>query len=136
MTTRKWETYVGIPFKDFGRGCDGVDCWGLVRLVLKNECNIEVPSYGEISASDLVKVTETISGESSFDPWHPVEPHEVKAFDVALMRGRPMHVGIMVSNEHLLHVEEKICTVLLPITHPSIERRIIGFRRHHDLASP
>lgn len=131
---RKWEAYVGLPFKDFGRDFNGVDCWGLVRLVLKSECNIDVPSYGDISAHDLIRVTSTIRGESSSEPWYPVEPHEVKAFDVALMQGRPMHVGIMVSSEQLMHVEEKICTVLLPLTHPAISHRILGFRRHRDLA--
>jgi len=131
MSTRQWESYVGIPFKDFGRDMKGCDCWGLVRLVLKRECNIDVPSYGEISARDLARVTDTIGEQSSTDPWSMVE--QPRPFDVALMRGRPLHVGIMVSDKQLLHVEEKICTVLLPITHPSIDRRIIGFRRHRDL---
>jgi len=130
----RWaERYVGLPFKDFGRGFSGVDCWGLVRLVLKNECNVEVPSYGEISARDLVRVTSTIASESNCDPWRPVDHGELQPFDVALMRGKPLHVGIMASATQVLHVEERICAVLLPLTHASISRRIVGFRRHREL---
>jgi cell wall-associated NlpC family hydrolase len=126
--------YVGLPFVDFGRDFSGVDCWGLVRLVLKTEANIDVPSYGEISAHDLAMVTKTIAGESSHDPWLPVERGELKAFDVALMRGRPLHVGVMVNAQQVLHVEERISTVLLPLMHPSIINRVLGFRRHRHAA--
>src|SRR5262249_47803278 len=129
----RWaEQYIGLPFKDFGRDFNGVDCWGLVRLVLKRECDIEVPSYGEISARDLI-VSKTIKQESSSEPWSEVRRNDVQAFDVALLRGRPMHVGIMISPELLLHVEEKTNAVLLPLTHFSVAGRLIGFRRHRDL---
>lgn len=124
--------YVGLPFVDFGRDFTGVDCWGLVRLVLMEEAHIDVPTYGEISAHDLIKVTQTISSESSIDPWRPVQRNELQAFDLALMRGRPMHVGIMADAKHLLHVEEKICAVFLPLTHPSVSGRLLRFIRHRD----
>src|SRR5262245_29956264 len=130
----KWaEKYVGLPFKDFGRDFGGVDCWGLVRLVLARECRIDVPSYGEISASDLIKVTSTIRADANSEPWRAVERDELQAFDVALMRGRPMHVGIMASPDRVLHVEERTAAVLLPVKHPSIATRIVGFRRHRNL---
>lgn len=134
MMIRWPEKYVGLPFVDHGRDYKGVDCWGLVRLVLAKECGIEVPSYGEISARDLAKVTDTIDHQSNIEPWRPVERKSVQAFDVALMRGRPLHVGIMASPTDVMHVEQKIATVLLPLTHPAIARRLIGFRRHRDLA--
>jgi cell wall-associated NlpC family hydrolase len=127
------EKYVGLPFKDFGRDFKGVDCWGLVRLVLWHECAISVPSYGEISARDLIRVTSTIASESDADPWCSIERHEAKPFDVVLMRGRPMHVGILAPGNRVLHVEERISAVLLPLKHPSIYTRIVGFRRHREL---
>ena len=131
---RPWtERYVGLPFTDFGRDFNGVDCWGLVRLVLWKEAGVEVPTYGEISAHDLIRVTQTIEMESSIEPWHPVERDELKPFDVALMRGRPLHVGVMATPTQMLHVEERISVVLLPLKHPSIDRRLLGFRRHREL---
>ena len=35
--------YVGIPFKSGGRTSDGCDCYGLVRMVLKNEYSLILP---------------------------------------------------------------------------------------------
>jgi cell wall-associated NlpC family hydrolase len=130
----RWmEKYVGLPFKDFGRDFRGVDCWGLVRLVLARECGIIVPSYGEISATDLIRVTSTIKTNANIEPWREVKRNELQAYDVALMRGRPMHVGIMTTAKLMLHVEKMTATVLLPLTHPSIAGRLLGFRRHCQL---
>ena len=53
--------YVGIPFVDGGRGIDGLDCWGLFLLVYLEQFGIELPSYGEISAMDLL----TVEGRST-----------------------------------------------------------------------
>src|SRR5262245_60853565 len=81
------QKYVGLPFKDFGRDFGGVDCWGLVRLVLARECGVAVPTYGEISARDLIRVTSTIAHDADADPWLPVARQDVRPFDVVLMRG-------------------------------------------------
>lgn len=132
MSLRWAEKYVGLRFVDHGRTMAGVDCWGLVRLIMKDQCNIELPSYGEISATELIAVTKTIAQESNREPWQEVKTP--KAFDVVLMRGRPLHVGIMVSDKHVIHVEETTSSVLLPLTHNAIKHRLCGFRRHRELA--
>lgn len=133
----RWaERYVGLPFADGGRDIDGLDCWGLVRLVLKEQKSIDVPSYGEISAADLMKVARTIGRECLADPWKTVSvPH---AFDVVVMSsprvaGRSVsHCGIMVDERRFLHVEQHTHSVLVPITHPTVRNRIRGYYRHRD----
>ena len=127
--------YVGLPFKDHGRDFAGVDCWGLVRLVLKEEKGIEVPSYGETSAMDLMAVAQMVARFSAADPWVPVLPDAKQAFDVAVMHKRydPVHVGIMTGPDHVLHIEEKISAVMVPIRHHSIIFRNPRFYRHRDL---
>jgi len=97
---------------------------------MRDECGIELPHYGEISAYDMINVTNAIRKDSNAEPWHPVDkPQE---FDVLLMRGRPMHVGIMRDEKQVLHIEEKISAVMLPIRHPAISFRMMGFRRHRN----
>ncbi len=125
--------YVGKPWVDRGRSENGFDCWGLIHVALKRECAIDVPSYGEISASDLMRVTATIKEKSNCDPWIEVKRDDLQEFDVALMRGRPLHVGLIAPKLMLLHVEEKTDAVLVPLSHSSISFRLLGFRRHRDL---
>lgn len=132
----RWaERYVGLPFADHGRDRNGVDCWGLVRLVLKEQKDIDVPSYGETSALDLAKVAGIIARESAIEPWIPVK--DVEPFDVAVMHRRKdtVHVGIMVTKELILHIEEKTASVLVPISHSSVCFRNPKFYRHRDMMS-
>lgn len=131
---RPWfEKYVGLPFVDRGRDWAGVDCWGLVRLVLWVECHIEVPSYGDISAKDLSRVAKEVGGESGREPWLPVI--YANAFDVAVMHKRrvPVHVGVMTDRTHVLHVEIKTSAVLIDVKHPSVAFRSINYFRHREM---
>ncbi len=126
-----WARYIGLPFQDGGRGPDRVDCWGLVRLVLAEERGIVLPSYGEISAADLVRVARAMDAGKD-DGWRvPAVP---QAFDVCLMRGprggrAVVHVGLMTDTSHMIHVEQATATVRVPVSHFSVAGRIIGFRR-------
>lgn len=133
--TRWIEKYVGIPFQDGGRGWHGLDCWGLVRLVLKTECGIEVPSYGEISATELSAIAKEVSGEIKKEPWHPVNQPEM--FDVAVMHRHvaPVHVGIIVALDpaRMLHIEKATHSVFVEVSHPSVKFRSIIYFRHRDL---
>ena len=131
--------YVGLPFVDGGRSINGSDCWGLVRLVLKEQCGIDVPSYGEIAAKELMRVARQMARDSDGDCWRLV--HAPDTFDVVLMtapkvRGRvPAHVGVMVDPARVLHIEEATDSVIVPLTHPAIRNRVLGFRKHTGLVN-
>jgi cell wall-associated NlpC family hydrolase len=136
MNNENWiERYVGIPFIDGGRDWNGLDCWGLVRLVLKTECQIDVPSYGEISADDLSAIAREVAGEILKEPWHPtINP---QMFDVAVMHRHvaPVHVGIIVAANPLrmLHVERATHVVFIPVMHATIVQRRLSYFRHREL---
>lgn len=129
-----WEArYIGLPFLDGGRTRRGTDCWGLVRLVFAAERGIDLPSYGEISAADLLALARAFKAGAA-DPHWP-ETLNPQAFDLVAMRsgqGHPgiVHVGVLVDPRRLLHVERATDSVVVPITHHSVAGRIMGFRRY------
>lgn len=125
--------YVGIPFADGGRSRTACDCWGLVKLVYADVLGIELPGYGEISARDLARVNARIREDSAAAPWVPVVGLP-RPFDVLVMRGKPLHVGVMVDPRRVLHVEAATAAVVVPLTHPQVAMRRMGLHRHETLA--
>ncbi|WP_429153915.1 NlpC/P60 family protein [Aminobacter sp. BE82] len=136
---RSWlNRYVGAPFASRGRMLAGLDCWGLLRLIYAQELGIELPSYGEIAAHDLVRVSREITAGKDGEAWADVDRSELRAFDVVVMRyhgsRRIGHVGVAVDASTLIHVEEASAAVVVPLAHFTIRERIECFRRHRLLA--
>jgi cell wall-associated NlpC family hydrolase len=131
--------YVGIPFVDGGRDMAGCDCWGLVRLVHFREAGIELPSYGEIAAADLLATARAMRDGAISEPWTKVTGAARRAMDVVLMRrlgdsGRaPVHVGIMVDARRMLHIVRAADSHTVPLDHPTVKPRVLDFFRHRDL---
>ena len=128
-----WENrYVGLPYIDGGRDFCGVDCWGLVRLVLREECGVDLPKYGDISARDLLRIARAMETGKDEEIWR--EEMTPRAFDVVVMRlpsrAWPGHVGVMVDGKTMLHTEKGADACLVPLDHWSVAGRVIGFRRH------
>lgn len=134
VTAPWWGRYVGLPYVDGGRGPQAVDCWGLIVLIYRERLGIELPSYGEISAADLLRIARAIaSGSGIEDGWAPVD--EPQPYDVVMMRsGRgsraTVHVGIMVTDRLMLHAEAGMGSGVVPVSHYSVAGRILGYRRH------
>ncbi len=130
--------FVGIPYRDFGRGRDACDCWGLVRLVLRERAGIDLPAYC-VAPDDVEAVQAAIAGER-VGPWQRVAPDDVRPLDVVEMTaparvgGRvqfaPLHVGVIVGGGWLLHSERHIGSALVRLADKAIARRIEGIWRH------
>ena len=126
--------FVGVPFIDGGRDIRGVDCYGLVYLVYREVLGIELPGYGEISAHDMARASHRIRTDSAMAPWVPVTG-PAQAMDVLVMRGRPLHVGVMVDAGHVLHVEAATASVIVPVDRsPQVRWRRLSLHRHEALA--
>lgn len=130
--------YVGIPFAEVGSSRDGCNCWGLVRMVLADECLIEgLPYYAEISAKDTAATARQMNRDRHLPTWTTVT--EPRAFDVALMYAMHSgiriigHVGIMSSPTHVLHVWRATAAIHMPISHHRVRPKIISFHRHESL---
>lgn len=132
-----FEPYLRIPYLDKGRDHKGCDCWGLIRLIYKEELDVGLPSYGDISAHDAMRITRAVKEGSevpNIGRWRDLNPTDkMSPFDIVLMKwiGSKVagHIGIVTDDFKLLHTEEYTGPVIVPMNHPSINRRIVKYAR-------
>lgn len=127
------DRYRLIPFVSMGRSFAGCDCWGLVRLIYAEELNIELPSYGDVSAHDLAAKAAKAATEGL--RWGKVD--KPQCYDVVLMRGHgtreAAHCGVIAGQNKLLHTEEQTGPILQAIDDPAVARRVLRIGRHPAL---
>ena len=119
--------YIGIPFKDGGRDSNGLDCWGLVRLVYKNEYNINLPSFtaSYTTVDDTDRVQELI--DQYKEGWTQIA--EPKEGSIVLFKtmGSVTHVGVSIGSNQFLHVNEGTDVTVESLSSHRWNRRVIGF---------
>jgi len=121
--------YIGIPYKLHGRDRLGIDCWGLVRMVLKEQFDINVPSLdGKYEADDEEGVTDLIDETKAL-----IKAEKVNTpldGDIVVLRylGYTTHVGIVVG-DCILHASGVKMTALQKISSPHMMHRIQGYYR-------
>lgn len=133
--------YVGIPYADYGRDRDGCDCWGLVRLIWSEQCNLVLPEHAldPKAGGDIEKRIA-----ANLEPWNIVLDGDERAFDAAVMTGcygagpamrrAKMHVGIVVSPGVLIHTTSNTgSAVLARYRDRMTSHSIVGFYRHRTL---
>jgi len=124
--------YIGLPFLEHGRDIYGLDCWGLVRLVLKEEFDIDVPSYTENYSSTLAQEEIGDFVPNVAKDWQDIPLGEEKPGDVLVMRmrGQPMHVGMILGNRRMLHIEQGINSAIEPYRSSRWINRLVGVYRY------
>jgi probable lipoprotein NlpC len=102
------DKYVGLPFKDGGRDRDGLDCYGALALIYREEFAITLPTYegAYVSAHERDEVAALLAQRIPADAWTPVTGSP-RVGDAVVFRvlNQPWHVGVMVSPTEFLHVE-------------------------------
>lgn len=127
--------YIGTKFKNRGRTKEGVDCWGLVRLIYGEQFAIELPSYDdEYDSSHNISATREVI-ETHAKEWLQIEPGQEHEGDVIILRlsGYPTHVGLVVENGKMLHIIDGTDAVLENYHNRLWQHRIVGFYRHKEL---
>jgi cell wall-associated NlpC family hydrolase len=105
------DKYIGIPYTKYGREREtGLDCWGLVREIYKNELGIELPSFvGEYEASKRVSINNVFDKEKN--RWEALSKEsEIQEFDVAAFHrfGVVYHTGVCLGKStKMIHLENK-----------------------------
>lgn len=121
---------ISVPFIERGRSWDGWDCWGLVVVAYHEMFGLELPDYLDryettFRKRDLFRLSRTCRREREMG-WH--EAAEPAPGDVALImrRGVPIHIGMVMRPDRILHAENGVGTVHEPLS----AFRIEGFYRH------
>lgn len=98
--------YVNIPYRDFGRGRDGVDCYGLVRLIYREQLRVDLPDYteGYATIDDRKEIAALMRGEVA-TRWKEIDVASAKPYDGLIFRikGQPAHFGILMDSPCFLH---------------------------------
>lgn len=121
--------YIDIPFKANGRDRSGVDCWGLVCLIYKEEYNIILPSFStEYHIEDDLRINELFAQYR--EGWQEKETPE--AGDLVLFRifGEQTHVGVMLNGQQFIHTREGSNCVVDHLTLSKWKNRVSGFFKY------
>jgi cell wall-associated NlpC family hydrolase len=127
------EQYIGLQYRELGRDRDGLDCWGLVVMVMREQLGLEVDEF-------------PIAKESGTAEWPEVERREAQPFDVCVMysiwrhplRGlqrAPIHCGLVAPRARVLHIERHTACVCIPIARLEQRNRIKGFYRYRRITT-
>lgn len=97
--------YIGIPYRQGGDAPAGADCWGLVRLVLRSERGLEMPTLSIGQTGNAQALRRCFAG------WQAADLRRLYEFDIVTMRNAyGHHVGIVADTDGcgvmLLHCDE------------------------------
>ena len=129
------DKYIGIPFKAKGRDPkQGLDCWALVCLVLKERFGRELPGFAGIGFAkdqDNREVANFMASAKDDLPLTQIPPGEEMPGDIIWLRalGLPIHVGIVIAPGLMLHTESEVDSCIERYDGPAWRRRIVGFYR-------
>lgn len=126
--------YIGIPYKPAGRDVTGIDCWGLVRLVQKEQFGIELPSFDtEYDGNDEARLEELIKQYK--EGWEQIDKPEAGSVVLFSVLGYESHIGIAVDSESFLHVRENMDSVIEPFSTSRWNKRIVGHFKYSEKAA-
>lgn len=128
----KWvKKYVGIPFKSGGRTSEGCDCYGLVRMVLKNEYSLLLPMLDGkyIDALDTEITKELFRQYVPLLCGNRIAKPEEKAIAVIKTQGLATHVALYAGDGFIIHTMLNTGTVCERLSSPTLTGRIEGWYR-------
>ena len=121
--------YVGIPFVSGGRDENGCDCYGLIRLILKNEYGADLPvlSGSYTNALDAAETKKLFLEKVPLLTGGRIEKPQAGAVALLRSRGLLCHVGLYAGDDYIIHARSGCGAVLERVTSPSISARVVGW---------
>lgn len=129
----RFAPYLGIPFKEQGRDMDGIDCYGLIRLLLSEVFHIATTDYMDYKIDDRRDCAALIRKATKQSEW--VEVLHPACGDVVLLNitGQPMHCGMYLGEGLFIHASHEAGVAVERLAAPCWVRRISKFYRHREM---
>lgn len=107
------------PFLEKGRSYVGWDCWGLIYVAYKEIFNVDLPLYTDgYKSTRRREELQSLISKSVLGNWEKVEEYIPGDVAVVRMLGRDCHVGLMLKDRHILHVQERVGVVIENLDQP------------------
>jgi cell wall-associated NlpC family hydrolase len=122
--------YLGIPYKHMGRTVDGLDCWGLVKMIYLDLLRVELLDIGEEYPEDWSWKGKDLFMENYQKQWERVE--RPLPIDVVLLNngtGVANHAGVMLNDRNFIHCI-KAGVVVNRVTEKLWKTKVAGFFRY------
>lgn len=133
-----WNSYVGIPFEPRGRTDKGLDCYGLLIKVYKEQFGILVPDYLYDSQKEPRNCGDLIANGMNGPMWGRVDGSRMywQLGDVCIfsLMGTPFHTTILLPKNFMLHCTTSVGVVIEHMS-SSWSRRMVGVFRHEKMWS-
>lgn len=124
--------YIHIPFVEHGRSRAGCDCWGLARVIYKEQLGIDLPLLLDYkNTKDSKNIADLY--EIEHQDWVEIQKGDEKPFDILMFKilGLPTHVGIVVNKGYMIHCEYGIGTHVSEYNHEfQWQKRLAGIYRY------
>lgn len=114
---------VGIPYKDGGRDREGVDCYGLTILFMR-ELGMELPDWDY--ERDWARHGGNLLIENYCEYATEIKRHELEPGDVIMFENHPgvaNHLGVYIGAGKFLHVMEFAAVVIMRLNAQPYSRR-------------
>lgn len=129
------DKYIGIPYKENGRDFNGVDCWGLARLVYKEELGIDLPSFAEeYDVGDTREYLQELIAQHK-EGWEPVDRPSKGTMVLFRILGNESHVGVAVNETHFVHARDGYDSSLEAFSSGAWKARIVGYYKYSESSS-
>lgn len=101
--------YLPIPYREGGRSHDGIDCWGLARLVLQEQAGVDLPLYGGSRHQISTRAKQHAFGLGFI----PIELVDAQLFDILSMLDpasgcrEDLHCGVVIDDGAFIHAKAR-----------------------------
>lgn len=126
------EKYIGIKYQVNGRDYSGIDCYGLVRLVYKEELGIDLPSFIEEGINPERTQELILQYREGWEPTETISTGDVVIFKVM---GVDSHIAIAISPTHFLHARQGYESAIESFSSPKWKNRLVGSYKYSPVKS-